>query len=325
MLVDVEEWGQVVIVNMLTRYLLPSHPTLARYARTQFVDPNLGVSDLGPEREREFYEGSEDEEEEEQVDPEAPLYKMDPDHRLLLRSSRPLLQSRNASVVMATAQLYWHLAPRQEAGVVAKALVRLLRSHNEVQAVVLNCIASMTVVAQGGARMFQPFLRQFYVRGCDPGHVKTLKLEILTHLATEATISQLLREFQSYIQGQDAACVAATIQAIGRCAAAIPEVTATCLQGLVGLLASKEPGVVAQSVVEIKKLLQTQKGEHREIIRSLAKLVDRVEEPGARAAVLWVVGEYCERVPTLAPDLLRKMAVTFCSEADCVKLQVKAS
>ena len=33
LLVDVEEWGQVVIINMLTRY-----------ARTQFVDPNVGVS-----------------------------------------------------------------------------------------------------------------------------------------------------------------------------------------------------------------------------------------------------------------------------------------
>lgn len=32
LLVDVEEWGQVVIINMLTRY-----------ARTQFVDPNAGV------------------------------------------------------------------------------------------------------------------------------------------------------------------------------------------------------------------------------------------------------------------------------------------
>ena len=40
--------------------------------------------------------------------------KMDPDHRLLLRSTKPLLQSRNASVVMATAQLYHHLAPKAE-------------------------------------------------------------------------------------------------------------------------------------------------------------------------------------------------------------------
>ena len=69
---------------------------------------------------------------------------MDSDHRLLLKSAKPLLQSRNASVVMATAQLYYHCAPRGEIQCVAKAMIRLLRSHTEVQAIVLNCIASMT-------------------------------------------------------------------------------------------------------------------------------------------------------------------------------------
>ena len=43
------------------------------------------------------------------------------------------LQSRNAAVVMATAQLFHHSAPRPEIQVVAKAMIRLLRSHPEVQ------------------------------------------------------------------------------------------------------------------------------------------------------------------------------------------------
>merc|ERR1719429_171594 len=92
LLVDVEEWGQVVIVNMLTRY-----------ARTQFADPNLGEVEVDSEKEKEFYENSDEDEDEENTEKErktgdeaASVYKMDPDHRLLLRSARPLLQSRNA-------------------------------------------------------------------------------------------------------------------------------------------------------------------------------------------------------------------------------------
>ena len=46
---------------------------------------------------------------------------------------------------------------------------------------------------KGAARIFQPFLRQFFVRGCDPAHVKILKLEILTNLARADNISILLR------------------------------------------------------------------------------------------------------------------------------------
>ncbi len=46
---------------------------------------------------------------------------------------------------MAVAQLYHHLAPKADVAVVARALIRLLRSHREVQTVVLNSIASMSV------------------------------------------------------------------------------------------------------------------------------------------------------------------------------------
>lgn len=41
----------------------------------------------------------------------------------------------------------------------------------------------------------------------------------------------------------------------------------------------------------------------------------------ARASILWLMGEYCERVPKIAPDVLRKMAKTFTAEEDIVKLQ----
>lgn len=41
----------------------------------------------------------------------------------------------------------------------------------------------------------------------------------------------------------------------------------------------------------------------------------------ARASILWLMGEYCEKVPKIAPDVLRKMAKTFTAEEDIVKLQ----
>lgn len=46
---------------------------------------------------------------------------------------------------MSVAQLYHHLAPKTEVHNIAKALIRLLRSHREVQSVVLNSIASISI------------------------------------------------------------------------------------------------------------------------------------------------------------------------------------
>ncbi|XP_034402267.1 AP-3 complex subunit beta-1 isoform X4 [Cyclopterus lumpus] len=169
--------------------------------------------------------------------------------------------------------------------------------------------------------MFEPFMKSFYVRSTDATHIKTLKLEILTNLANEANISTILREFQTYVKSQDKAFAAATIQAIGRCATDISEVTDTCLSGLVLLLSNRDETVVAESVVVIKKLLQTQPTQHSDIIKHMAKLFDNISVSMARASILWLMGEYCERVPKIAPDVLRKMAKTFTAEEDIVKLQ----
>ncbi|XP_037110722.1 AP-3 complex subunit beta-2 isoform X9 [Syngnathus acus] len=315
LLIDVEEWGQVVIINMLTRY-----------ARTQFLNPNINENLLEEGCDKTFYgsDGNDDDEEEKDKGEAAALakrkpYVMDPDHRLLLRNTKPLLQSRNAAVVMAVAQLYFHLAPKAEVGVIAKALVRLLRSHSEVQYVVLQNVATMTIKRRG---MFEPYLKSFYIRSTDPTQIKVLKLEVLTNLANETNISTILREFQTYIKSMDKDFVAATIQAIGRCATNIGEVRDTCLNGLVQLLSNRDELVVAESVVVIKKLLQMQPEKHSDIIKHMAKLTDNIQVPMARASILWLIGEYCEHVPKIAPDVLRKMAKSFTNEEDIVKLQI---
>ena len=89
--------------------------------------------------------------------------------------------------------------------------------------------------------------------------------------------------------------------------------------------------VVAESVVVIKKLLQLQPKENKDLIIQVAKMAGRVEVcllryccvvimvcvvqvPGAKASILWLVGEYCTLVPKIAPDILRKAAKDFINE-----------
>ncbi|KAK4872253.1 hypothetical protein RN001_016377 [Aquatica leii] len=300
LLVDVDEWGQVVIINMLTRY-----------ARTQFANPNL--YDKSDEPEKAFYDSGSDSSEKNTT------ASLDPDHRLLLRSTRPLFQSRNAAVVMGVAQLYHHCASKSEGPILAKALVRLLRSYTEVQSIVLDNIASIS--CQNKAT-FQPYLKSFFIRTSDPTKVKLLKLDILTNLATASNVSIILRELQTYISSSDKQFVAATIQAIGRCASSISEITDSCLNGLICLLSNKDEAIVAESVIVIKRLLQTQAADPKEIIIHMTRLLDSITVAQARAAILWLLGEHCGGVPQIAPDVLRKLAKTFSDEHDIVKLQV---
>ena len=147
LLVDVEEWGQVVIINMLTRYIRtqfvnPNEEEVCKHDINYFIE-NVGVSlktgstllslqqqlmetlleissiafihfylqeTIDENSEKAFY-GSDDSEKEEDKEgqpkdkPKAKKpYVMDSDHRLMLRTTKPLLNSRNASV--SVSQLY---------------------------------------------------------------------------------------------------------------------------------------------------------------------------------------------------------------------------
>ncbi|CAF2484524.1 unnamed protein product [Rotaria sp. Silwood2] len=311
LLVDIDEWGQVTVLNMLTRY-----------ARTQFVDPNKTYEDdkkdfYGDDDTNEKEKNLNDDDDDDSLDKRT--YVMDSDHRLLLRCTKPLLQNRNSAVVMAVAQLYYYVAPRSEVQIVAKSLIRLLRYHREIQTIVLESIASM---ADKHKQIFEPYLKSFYVHSNDSSHVKRYKLEILTVLANASNISTILREFQTYVVSPDKEFGAQTIHAIGRCASTIPEVTEACLNGLVTLMSKKDEKIVAESVVVIKKLLQINPSQYSDIIKHIVRMVDKVTVPTARASILWLIGEYSDRVSKLAPDVLRKMAKTFPDEETIVKHQI---
>uniref|UniRef100_A0A5S6QMZ7 AP-3 complex subunit beta n=1 Tax=Trichuris muris TaxID=70415 RepID=A0A5S6QMZ7_TRIMR len=304
LLIDVDEWGQVTIINMFTRY-----------ARAHFTDPNRSRPTSDSEMEDSTSEESDSAQSEKSARRANPA---DPDLTLLLTSAKPLLQSRNSAVVLAVAQLFYYLAPKEEVNSIARPLVRLLRSYREMQFVVLTCIASISTERSA---MFEPFLKSFFVRSSDAIQVKLLKLEILTNIAKPSNIGVILRELQTYVMTFDKDFTAETINAIGRCACNIEEVRDSCLKGLVSFMANPNDLVVAQSVIVIKNLLQHELSHHRDIIVTMAKLFDKVQVPTARASILWLVGEYNEEVPFVAPDVLRKVARTFAQEEEVVKLQ----
>ena len=53
-------------------------------------------------------------------------------------------------------------------------------------------------------------------------------------------------------------------------------------------MSNKDPNVVAESVIEIKKLLQTQDAEHVDIIIQMSKLVDTCQVPSARSFEIYL-------------------------------------
>ncbi|KAI9493443.1 adaptin N terminal region-domain-containing protein [Zychaea mexicana] len=319
LLADCDEWGQMAILGVMLRY-----------GRSQFLNPNPHASDQLREPpktlavvkhdDRHFYTDSESEDSVAENGTEADdVVQLDEDHELLLKSCIPLLQSRNSGVVLAVARLFYHLAPAAEAQKIARPLVRLLRNHREMQYVVLKNIA---IMATSRPYLFEPYIQQFYVRSAEPVFIRDIKLDILTSICSESNIYTLLNEFQQYVKSPNKDFVAATIQAIGRCATNVSAGTDRCMRLLMKLLHSTNELVVAESVIVVTRLLQTCNEDRLKSVIALAKLLDSIHVPMARANIIWLIGQHAETLPKVGPDVLRQAVKSFIAETNIAKLQV---
>lgn len=248
--------------------------------------------------------------------------ELDEDHQLLLKQASQLLQSSNTGVIVGVTSLMWSLAPKAELAKIVKPLVRLSRNKRNIQFIVLTNIATMACALP---TLFRPYLKDFFIWQHEPRYIKDLKLDILTCITSDASIATVLKEFTVYTQDPDKSFVQKCITAIGRCAQGMPEIAERCIRGLMAMVTKPgaHPGVVAQSVVVIRQLLQSNSAAiHPSLLGALAKLLDTIAIPGARLAIVWMVGEYRDQIPKLAPDVLRKLAKTFPTEAEGVKVQI---
>ena len=212
---------------------------------------------------------------------------LDDDHRLLLRSSRPLLQSQNTAVVMAAASLQFYLAPVADLPKVLRALVFAMRMKPEAQHVMLKNICTMVAVQSS---LFQVHFASFFVHPADPVDVRALKLEILTHVVTSDNAAALLRELQSYLRSTNHEFVALTIRAIGRCAAIMPQIASVCIRSLLELSLHPSEEVAGEAVVVIRALVPQNPKEHAVIVMRLVRRLEMLAAPAARSAVAWLAG-----------------------------------
>lgn len=279
LLPDFDEWGQVLLIQVLTRY-----------ARTQFLDPFRSLEKKKTPVEAAAASDKSDEEDDVRLEEEtSDEMEIDLDLRMLLKNCRPLLQSRNSAVVFSVLQLHLslflpcpasRLTDRAAAEQVLtqwmtpciKPLVRIIgaaASQKEIQNLVLSSVVSLTARYEL-TKSFEPFLKSFFVKGRDSIHVKLLKLQVLTNLSTSSNIALILREFQAYVntyssdgpESESSLFVSSVITAIGDVATRIKEVAEVCLKGLIALLSHRSnESIVAQAVIVIRTQIMNRERE----------------------------------------------------------------
>jgi AP-1 complex subunit beta-1 len=238
----------------------------------------------------------------------------------------PRLQHANAAVVLSAVKVILHnldsLRNNEPSQAIARKLapplVTLLGAEPEIQYVALRCI---NLIVQRNPVVLAHEVRVFFCKYNDPIYVKIEKLEIMVLLATEANIDQVLLEFKEYATEVDVDFVRRSVRAIGRCAIAIEAAAERCVNVLLDLMRTRVNYVVQEAVVVIKDIFRRYPNRYESVISTLCECLDGLDEPEARASMVWIVGEYAERIDN-ADELLEQFLESFPEEPPVVQLQL---
>ena len=306
-LIDMDEWGQLATLKLLTIYARKCFPQ-----RTSKIKKN---------KYKGFYE-DEDAEEEEDVE-DGKVRVLDQDLELFLKACKPLLFSRSSAVIVAVVRCFLHLGTPDYLDSAIGPLVALLRSPQEIQQIVLHDIVSLCLVCP---KSFIPYTSHFFIRAADPPHMWQLKIEILT-LVFPHCESQLkgliLTELEHFTKAPDVDLVRESVRAIGRCAQNDSRTATRCLNLLLKQITSSDGNLVAEALTVIRHLIQQEPSSHTKTVIRLAKNLDTMANPLARASIIWLVGEFAGvDEENIAPDVLRILVKGFADESEAAKLQI---
>jgi len=87
-----------------------------------------------------------------------------------------------------------------------------------------------------------------------------------------------------------------SVRAIGKLAIKIPPASQLCISTLLNLVSTKVSYIVQEATVVIRNIFRKYPNQYESIISTLCENLDSLDEPEAKAAMIWVIGQYADRI-----------------------------
>lgn len=246
------------------------------------------------------------------------------DALLLAERIAPRLSHSNSAVVLTCIRVILYLmnyiADQKQISALCRKLspplVTLLAKGPEVQYLALR---NALLILQRRPEVLRNDIRVFFCKYNDPIYVKVTKLELIFMLATEKNIDEVLTELREYATEIDVHFVRKAVRAIGKLAIKIEPAAKQCINLLLELVATKVTYIVQEATVVIRNIFRKYPNQYESIIGTLCEHLDSLDEPEAKAAMVWVIGQYASRIEN-SDALLDDFLYSFAEEPVEVQL-----
>ncbi|KAF8388983.1 hypothetical protein HHK36_025667 [Tetracentron sinense] len=208
------------------------------------------------------------------------------------------LQHANGAVVLATIKVFLHLTlsmndvHQQVYERIKAPLLTLVSSGSSEQSYAVLSHLHLLVVR--APILFSSDYKHFYCQYNEPSYVKKLKLEMLTAVANESNTYEIVTELCEYAANVDVPIARESIRAVGKIALQQYDVNAI-VDRLLQFLEMEKDYVTAETLVLVKDLLRKYPQWSHDCIAVVGNISSKnVQEPKAKAALIWMLGEYSQ-------------------------------
>lgn len=243
---------------------------------------------------------------------------------LLAERIAPRLSHSNSAVVLTAIRVLLYLFNYIANGKVIDSLcnklspplVTLLSKGPEIQYLTLR---NALLILQRRPEILRNDVRVFFCKYNDPIYVKVTKLELIFMLADQRNIKEVLNELKEYSTEIDVHFVRKSVRAIGKLAIKIKAAAQICIDTLLELVSTKVSYIVQEATVVIRNIFRKYPNRYESIISTLCEHLDSLDEPEAKSAMIWIIGQYADRIEN-SEELLDDFLFSFTDEPYEVQL-----
>ena len=111
------------------------------------------------------------------------------------------------------------------------------------------------------------------------------------------------------------------VRSIGRLAIKVEPAADQCIDALLELIDTKVSYVVQEAIIVIKDIFRRYPGRYEGVIPKLCENLDALDEPEAKAAMIWIIGQFADKIEN-SDELLDDLVYNFLEESTEVRHKI---
>lgn len=185
---------------------------------------------------------------------------------------------------------------------ITPSLETLLSSEPEIVYVALK---NINLLIQKRPIIFEKDIKMFFCNFTEPIYIKMEKLEVLYKLVSMNNIDLVLNELVEYATEVDVQFVKRAVRLIGQCAIKLEKAAQRCVEKLVDLVKSKISFVIQEAIVALRDIFRRYPNQYEGAMQTVNENLQRLDDSDAKCALIWVIGEYSDRIDGAEAQLSR--------------------